>query len=110
MLVLLVFGACGDGGKEPLSEGTFRHIYGEIIYKAELYRGDTLRLQREFDSLLTAHGTDTTELFAMAREIATDRERVEELYRVTIERFERLSSGPDSTAADSTMANGEEAY
>ncbi|MCB2204208.1 hypothetical protein KQI65_05615 [bacterium] len=71
-----------------------------MIYQSELYRGDTLRMRRSFDSLLAAHHTDTTELFAMAREVATDRESVEELYRVTIERFERLST-TDSTAADS---------
>lgn len=110
MLVLLVLGGCGEKKRGALSEGTFRHIYGEIIFKAELYRGDTLRLKREFDSLLAAHGTDTTEVFAMARDIATDRERVEELYRVTIERFEQLSRGPDSTAADSIAVSSDEDY
>jgi hypothetical protein len=96
MLCVVVFPACGDEGPETLPRETFQQIYGEILYKAELYRDDTLRLRREFDSLLLAYDTDTTALFATAREITRDRESVEELYRVTIERFERVTRGPDS--------------
>ncbi len=96
--------SCGEEAAETLPDETFQRIYGEILYKAELYRSDTLRMQREFDSLLTAYGTDTTQLFATARAISTDRDRVDELYRVTIERFERMARGPDSTAADSSSA------
>ena len=104
MLFFAILPACGSEGPETLPRETFQQIYGEILYKAELYRDDSLRLRREFDSLLLAYDTDTTVLFATAREIAQDRESVEELYRITIERFERVTRGPDSLAKADTAS------
>ncbi|MBR9974000.1 MAG: hypothetical protein KFF77_00320 [Bacteroidetes bacterium] len=63
----------------------------------ELHRSDTAALRLSLDSLLEAHGTDTTALFAKARNVSLDAERSAELYRVVIERFERTSGMPDTT-------------
>ena len=102
VVFIVALSSCGDRKPERLPDEAFREIYGELLYRAELYRGDTLRLRHEFDSLLAAYDTDSSTLYATAEDIATDRQRVDELYRLTIERFERLSRGPDSTSADST--------
>ena len=75
----------------------FRQIYGDILLLGELHRSDTAALRLSLDSLLDAHGTDTTSLFAKARDIALDQERSAELYRVVTERFETATGTADTT-------------
>ncbi len=105
--ITFVFVSCSrDGGSDALSDGEFRHVYSEIIYLGELYRGDTLRLRAAVDSLLEEHDADTAALFAAARRTAQDRELTEALYRETIERFERLTTADSMRVeSDTTRAS-----
>lgn len=89
---LFTVSCSGDSNGDALTDEEFRHIYAEIVYLGELYRGDTLRLRNSVDSLLEAHDADTAALFAAARRTAKDKELTETLYRETIERFESVTA------------------
>lgn len=98
-IVLLFFcPGCGEQEHTAIPDEEFQHIYGDILLLGELHRSDTATLRLSLDSLLDAHGIDTTALFAKARDVALDAERSAELYRVVIERFEQQSGRPDTTA------------
>lgn len=91
---------CGSGGERSLPEEEFEQIYGDILYLGELHRDDTLALRGAVDSLLRAHGTDSTTLLATARSFADEPGRLNEVYRNIILRFEAIAA-PDTTMQQS---------
>ena len=98
-LIFLLVSVVGCGGEKApsLPDEKFQQIYGDILLLGELHRSDSTALRHSLDSLLDAHGIDTTILFASARETALDPARSEALYRVVVERFEKKIGRSDST-------------
>ncbi len=94
--MLMYASACSDDNDDLLPDETFEILYGDVLFLGELYRGDSTLIRRSIDSLLQAHGTDTTTFFATAETYAQDREKMQRLYSKTIERFEKLSGSNDS--------------
>ncbi len=82
-----------------MPEEEFEQIYGDIVYLGELHRDDTLALRAAYDSLLKAHHTDTTVLYATARELTRDPETLNEIYRNIVLRLERIAA-KDTTKSE----------
>lgn len=95
-MLLCTVPSCDDGDSNVLSDQTFETLYGDVLFIGELYRGDSTLIRTSIDSLLSAHGTDSATFFATAEHYAHDREKMDRLYKTTIERFEKLSGQPDS--------------
>lgn len=96
-MILLLGSSCNDDEKKLLSDETFETLYGDVLFLGELYRGDSTLIRQGVDSLLHVHGTDTATFFTTAEHYAHDREKMDQLYKVTIERFEQLSNRNDSS-------------
>jgi hypothetical protein len=96
MLAVSSFLGCGNSGERTLPEKEFEQIYGDIIFLGELHRDDTLALRAAVDSMLYAHGTDSTALLATARSLADDPQSLNDIYRNIILRFEAIAAADSS--------------
>jgi hypothetical protein len=99
LFAAVVLSGCGSDTDRMLSQDEFEHIYGELIFLAELYRDDSLALHRATDSLLQAHETDTVAVLATARALSEDTEALSSIYRNIILRLEGIAAGDTATPA-----------